>query len=138
MTTKYCDRAFISINGAPIVDLESATLKMNQNAKAVPVMTRDRYNLGFVQGNIDIDISVVIAVRNLLASPKLEAIDYETNDVQITYVSGADVYVATGVYLKDSDVNASGVGSEIKKTYNFGALKVTDAIGNSSLFNLSL
>ncbi|NJM94447.1 MAG: hypothetical protein HC842_07130 [Cytophagales bacterium] len=138
MATKYCDRAFISVNGAPIVDLESASLKQNRNAKAVPTMTRDRFNLGFVEGNTDIDINVVIAIQNTLARPKLDQVNYEAADVQITFVAGVEQFIATGVFNKDTEDNASGVGAEVKTTFNFGALKLLDAAGNSALFNLVL
>lgn len=138
MTTRYADRAFISVNGAKLADLQSASLKQNQNARAVPSMTPDGFNRGFVQGNKDIDINVQIAIVNTLARPKLEAIDYEANDVQITWVCGADQFVATGVFCKDVDDSAQGVGSEAKTTWNFGAIRLTDAVGNSSLFNLEL
>lgn len=138
MATKYCDRAFISVNGAKIADLQSASLKQNKNAKPVPSMTNDGFNRGFVQGNTDIDITLQIAVQNTLARPKLESIDYESNDIQITWVAGAETFVATGVFMKDVEDNAGGVGDEVKATYNFGALRVSDAVGNSTLFNLTL
>jgi len=138
MATKYCDRAFISINGAKIADLQSASLKQNHNAKVVPSMTNDGFNRGFVQGNRDIDISLQIAVQNTLARPKLEAIDYEANDVQITWVAGAETFIATGVFLKDNDDNAGGIGDEVKASFNFGALRISDGVGNSTLFNLTL
>ena len=79
-----------------------------------------------------------MAVQNQLARPKLEAIDYENNDVQITFLVGADQYVATGLFLKDVEDAAGGVGDEVKTTFNFSALKVQDAVGNSVLFNLAL
>ncbi len=138
MTTKYADRAFISINGARLADVQSASLKQNANARIVPTMTPDGFNRGFVQGNRDIDITCSIAVENLLARPKLESIDYEANDVQLTFVVGSDQYVATGLFMKDVDDNAGGVGDEVKTTFNFGAVKVTDAVGNSALFSLQL
>jgi hypothetical protein len=138
MTTRYADRAFISINGARLADIQSASLKVNQNRRPVPSMTPDRFNRGFVEGNKDIDITLSLAVQQGLARPKLEAIDYNTNDVQLTFVCGADQYVATGLFLKDSDDNAGGIGDEVKSTFNFGALRLTDAVGNSSLLNLSL
>lgn len=138
MATKYADRAFISVNGARIADLERASLKQNHNAKPVPTMTQDGFNKGFVKGNREIDISLSIAVQNQLSRPKLESIDYEANDVQITWVVGAEQFVATGVFLKDNDDDAGGVGEEVKATFNFGALRLTDAVGNSSLFNLQL
>lgn len=138
MTTKYADRAFISVNGARIADLQSASLKQNRNARVVPSMTPDGWNRGFVQGNTDVDITFTIAVENQLSRPKLETIDYEANDVQLTFVVGADQYIATGLFNKDVEDNAGGVGDEVKTTFNFGATRVTDAVGNSSLFNLSL
>ncbi len=138
MATKYADRAFVSVNGARIADLQSASLKQNKNARAVPSMTNDGFNRGFVQGNTDIDITMQLAVQNLLSRPKLEALDYENNDIQLTFVVGADQYVATGLFNKDVEDSAGGVGDEVKTTFNFGALRVTDAVGNSVLFNLSL
>lgn len=138
MSMLYADRAFISVNGARLVDVQSATLRQNFNAKAVPTMTPDRFNTGFVRGNTDIDVTVQIAVENALARPKLESIDYEANDVQLTFLVGADQYVATGLFPKDVEDASSGIGEEVKTTFNFGALKLTDAIGNSALFSLSL
>lgn len=138
MATKYADRAFISINGARLADIQSASLKQNRNARVVPSMTPDGFNRGFVQGNTDIDITLTLAVQNALARPKLEAINYEANDVQLTFIVGAEQFVATGLFLKDLDDNAGGIGDEVKTTFNFGALKLTDGVGNSALFGLEL
>lgn len=137
MTTRYADRAFVSVNGAPMFDVQSASLKQNHNRKPVQSMTNDGFNRGFVQGNKDIDVTMVIAVENQLGRPKLDTINYESNSVQLTFVVGADQYVATGLFLKDNDDNAAGVGQEVKTTFNFGALKLSDATGNSSLFNIN-
>lgn len=138
MATKFADRAFISVNGARIADVQSASLKQNMNAKAVPTMTPDGFNRGFVQGNRDIDITCQIAVLNQLARPKLDQIDFEASDVQITFQCGAEIFIATGVFVKDTEDSAGGVGDEVKTTFNFGALRLTDAVGNSSLFDISL
>ena len=138
MATKYADRAFITVNGARIQDLQSATLRQTLNARAVPNMTRDRFNTGFVQGNTDIDVTCQIAVQNTLASPKLEFTDFEASDVAIAFECGSDVYQATGVYLKDTEQTASGIGDEARKTWNFGALRVVDSVGNSALFDIEL
>lgn len=138
MATKYADRAFISVNGARLSDIQSASLKQNQNAKAVPSMTNNGRNRGFVQGNKEIDITIALAVQNKLSRPKLEAIDYETNDVQLTFICGAEIFTATSLFNKDVEDNAGGVGEEVKATFNFGALDVKDAVGNSVLFNVSL
>lgn len=135
---KYADRAFISINGTRVVDVQSASLKQNQNARAVPSMTPDGFNRGFVQGNKDIDITMSIAVQNQLSRPKFESIDYESSDVQLTFVVGAEQFICTGLFLKDVEDNAGGVGDEVKGTFNFGAIRLQDAVGNSVLFNIEL
>lgn len=138
MATKYADRAFITVNGARISDIQSATLRMNHNRRVVPSMTRDRFNRGFVEGNIDIDITFVLAIQNNLARPKLEFIDYATADVAIQFECGAEVFTAQGCFNKDTDTAAGGIGDEVKSTFNFGALKLVDAVGDSALFNLVL
>lgn len=138
MAQKYADRAFLSVNGTSLADVQSATLRQNKNARVVPSMTPDGNNRGFVQGNVDIDITFTLAVQNQLARPKLEAIDYENNDVQMTFLVGATQFVATGLFNKDVEDNAGGIGEEVKAPFNFGALTLKDATGNSSLFNLTL
>ncbi len=138
MATKYADRAIISLNGATLADLQSATLSQNHNRRVVHSMTNDGRNRGFVEGNLDIDIKLSIAVRNKLSRPKLEAIDYENNDVQIAWFCGAEEFTSTGVFLKDNEDNASGIGDEVKASFNFGALDLKDAVGNSSLFDIQL
>lgn len=138
MATKYADRAFLSINGARIADLESASLKQNFNAKPVPTMTPDKFNRGFVQGNTDIDLTFTMAERNLSPRPKIEKLDFENSDVQITFEAGPNQWICTGIFPKDVTDDASGVGTEVKATQNYGALKITDAVGNPVDFNISL
>jgi hypothetical protein len=101
-------------------------------------MTRDGWNKGFVQGNTDIELTCAVAVQNLLASPKIEAIDFEVNDISATFECGSDSYTVTGLFLKDTDQSAGGIGDEVKKTWNFGGLKMVDAVGNSALFDIQL
>lgn len=134
----YADRAFLSVNGARILDVQSSSLKQNFNAKPVPSMTPNRRNRGATRGNLDIDVMIQIAIENDLARPKLENIDFDNNDVQITYQVGADQYVAKGIFVKDAEDNAGGIGDEAKTTFNFGALDLVDAVGNSVLFGISL
>lgn len=138
MATRYADRCFISLNGTSLFDVQSGTLRQNLNARVVPSMTTDGYNRGFVKGNKDIDINFTIAIQNGLARPKLESIDYENNDVQATWLCGADQFIATGLFLKDVEDNSGGIGEESKAPFNFGALRLQDAVGNSSLFNITL
>jgi hypothetical protein len=138
MALRYADRAFISVAGIELSDIQSGTLRQNPNARVVPSMTRDGKNRGFVQGNKDIDVTCVLAITNTLASPKIENIDFETNDIQITFECGADIYTATGVFRKEIETSAGGVGDEVKKTFNFGALDLIDAAGNSALFDIQI
>jgi hypothetical protein len=134
----YADRAFISINGAKIADVQSASLKQTFNAKPVKSMTPDQFNRGFVQGNTDIDIDLGIAVENSLARPKLESLPFSTADIQLTFIVGADQYVAHNLFMKDTADDASGIGEEVKTKFTLGALKLLDAVGNSALFVTSL
>ena len=136
MATRYADRIFMSVNGQRIADLQRVNVKQNHSRKVVPTMTPDGYSRGFVQGNKEFDVSATIAVQNQLARPKFEEIDYENTNVQITALFGKDQLVISGVFLKDNEDDAAGVGEEVKTTFNFGALKVTDPIGNSSLFTI--
>jgi len=113
-------------------------MNLNYNAKAVPNMTPDGFNTGFVQGNLDCDIDFEIAVENLNATPKIEELPFDTADVALNFVCGADQYICSGLFCKTMKEAASGIGQEAKKNWTFGALKATDAVGNSVLFNLSL
>jgi hypothetical protein len=125
------------VNGAEIADLQSCQLRQNRNAAPVKTMTNDRFNRGFVEGNTDIDITATLAIQNSLARPKLDQVDYKANDVQIGFQVGADLFTATGVFSKDTTDDASGVGTEAKTTFNWGAIKLLDAVGNSALFDVA-
>lgn len=129
----YADRMFISVNGSRLVDVQSASIRRNFNAGPVKSMTPDGYNRGYVQGNTDIDVNLVLAIENDLARPKLESIDFKNNDVAITAIVGADQYVVGPLFPKDAEDATPGVGQEAKVTFNFGALRITDAVGNSLL-----
>lgn len=134
MAMKYADRAVITVNGARLADVKSGSLKQDLSVKPVATMTDDGYNRGFVRGNKTIDISLQLAVQNKLSRPKLEFIDYENNDVQISWYCGAEVFTAIGVVLKTAGDDASGVGEEANASFEFMALKLIDQAGNSALF----
>ena len=138
MATVYADRAFIAVNGVNVADLQSSSLRQNFNARPVDIMTPDKFNRGFVQGNTHIDVGLSIAVQKSLARPKIDQIDFEANDVSIHYFVGADEFVALGCFKKDSTDNSGGVGQESKFDINLGATKLVDAIGNAvALFDIS-
>lgn len=136
MATLYADRAFIQVNGVRVQDVQSASLRQNMNARPVPTMTPDSFNRGIVQGNRDIDITVAVAVQNTLSRPKLEGLPFTTADVALVFIVGADQYVAKSLFMKDVEDNAGGIGDEVKSTFNMGALRLTDAVGNSALFDI--
>lgn len=134
----YTDRGFISVNGVEVLDVESITARTSDNTKYVPTMTRNRRYKGTVKGNRDININFVIAVQNKLGTPKLESIDFEANDVAMTFEHGGDRYSYTGLDFVDDEQSAPAVGAEGKKTFNMLALDVVDQVGNSALFQLGL
>lgn len=138
MGTVYIDRGFLSLNGVELVDIENISLKMNDGTKAVPTMTRNRRNKGVTKGNREITTSFSVAVQSKLGTPKLEDIDYEENEIAMTFEHGGDRYTLTGGFMVDMDQSAPGVGSEGKKTWNMVFMDAIDQVGNSSLFNLSL
>lgn len=138
MATKFADRAFLSMNGAQFSDVQTARLRRNFNARPVKGMTTDGFNPGYVEGNTEYEIEFTLAVENDLGRPKLEDIDYATNDVQLTFVVGSDQYICKGLFPMEIADDAAGVGEEVKTTNRFGCRKVLDATGNSSLFNLVL
>jgi len=134
----YADRMFVSVNGVEVLDIESASVKISDGTKVVPTMTRNRRNKGTVKGNREITGSVAVAVQNALGTPKLEEIDYNSQSVAITVEHGGDRYTLTDVDFVDASQDASGVGSEGKKSFNLVAMDVIDQVGNSALFNTSL
>jgi hypothetical protein len=138
MGVLYADRGFISINGVEALDVESIELRQSDGTKAVPTMTRNRRAKGFVKGNREISVNFAVAVQTKLGSPKIESIDFDSNDVALTFEHGADRYTVVGLNFVDSSQAASGVGSEGKKSFNMVGTDVIDQVGNSSLFPTSL
>lgn len=138
MGNLYIDRGFISINGVEVLDVQDITLRMNDNTKYAPTMSRDRRYKGTVKGNRDINVHVGTAVQAALGSPKLENIDYISQSVALTFEHGADRYTLVGLDHVDAEQSAPGVGSEGKKGWNFLALDIIDQVGNSALFPTSL
>jgi hypothetical protein len=138
MGVLYIDRAFIYINGVEVLDVESVTIKMTDGTKHVPTMTTNRRPKGTVKGNREISCSLSVAVQSTLGTPKLESIDYQNNDVRLTFAQGADRYSLVGLDFVDADQAASGVGTEGKKSFNLIATDLIDQVGNSALFPTTL
>lgn len=138
MGVLFIDRGYVSINGVEVLDVESIELKLADGTKFVPTMTRNRRNKGTVKGNRDINLSFAVAVQATLGTPKIESIDFNSQDVALTFEHGGDRYSCVGLDFVDVSQSASGVGSEGKKSFNMLATDVIDQVGNSALFNSSL
>lgn len=138
MSTLYADRGFISINGVEVLDVESITVRVSDGTKHVPTMSRNRRFTGTVKGNREISCNFAVAVQNNLASPKIEQIDYQANNVALTFQQGADIYTLINMDFVDVEQSAPGVGTEGKKTYNTIFLDMIQQVGNSALFPTKL
>ena len=138
MSQLYADRMFIQIGSQEIADVQSCSVKQNRNRKVVPTMSRNRRNKGYAMGNLDIDVSLVLAVENDSPRPKLEFLDYDANDVSLVAIFGSDQLVLHGLGLNDNSDDSAGPGEEVKASFNFKALDITDPIGNGPLFTISL
>lgn len=138
MSAIFADRGFVSVNGLEMFDVESITVKVSDGTKHVPTMTRNRRFTGTVKSNREISANFTVAVQNTLATPKLETIDYQSNNVALTFEHGADRYTLVNMDFVDLDQSASGVGTEGKKAFNAIFLDIIDQVGNSSLFPTKL
>jgi len=138
MGTIFADRGFISVNGVEVLDVENISAKLTDGTKPVPTMTRNRRTKGFVKGNREFTLNFSVAVQNKLGSPKIEEIDFENNDVQLTFEQGSDRYTYVNLDHADTEQSASGVGAEGKKVWNMVATDRIDQVGNSALFPTSL
>lgn len=126
------------MNGVELLDVQSLTVNLNDATKVVSTMSTDRRNKGWTRGNREITFTAEIAVQDKQASAKLEAIDYDSQDVSVQFLQGADKYLLKSVCLNTMSQSASGVGTEGKKSLNFVALDLVDMVGNSDLFPTSL
>lgn len=138
MATLYADRGYLSMNGISILDIESITVRVSDGTKHVPTMTRNRRFTGTVKGNREISANFAIAVQNTLSTPKIEMIDYQNNNVALTFEQGADIYTLVNMDFVDVEQAAPGVGTEGKKTWNAIFLDMIQQVGNSSLFPTKL
>jgi hypothetical protein len=138
MGVLFIDRGRITINGTEVLDVENIEAKMSYGTKYVPTMTTNRRHKGTVKGNMDINLSFAVAVQSTLGSPKIENIDFNSQDVALTFQHGADRYTFTGLDFVDASQSAGGVGTEGKKSFNMLALDVIDQVGNSALFSTAL
>ena len=138
MGVLFIDRGFISLNGVEMLDVESITVRQSDGTKYAPTMTRNRRYKGTTKGNRDINVSFAVAVQATLGTPKLESLDYNTQDVALTFEHGGDRYTLKGLDFVDTEQSAPGVGAEGKKSFNMLATDIIDQVGNSALFPTSL
>jgi hypothetical protein len=134
MAGKYADRMFLAVNGAPIADVQSASIKRNRNARPVKTMTRNGRNKGIVEGNHEFELSFTLAVKNDEPYPKLDFIDFTANSVALVAQYGTESLTYNDLFATDDSTEGSGPGEEVKKSFNFGALDCTDATGNPASF----
>lgn len=134
----YADRAFVSFQGIELINIQRSSLRQDFGGKAVESMTPDRFNRGFLLGNRKITIGLTLAVEQTLARPKIDGIDFTAQDYAITYVVGANLWVATGLFPIDATDDSGGVGAESTFAINLGATRFTDAVGNPITFGVVL
>lgn len=138
MGVLFIDRGFISINGVEVLDVESITVRWSDGTKLVPTMTRNRRAKGTTKGNREYTLNFAIAVQATLGTPKIEGIDFQSQDVRLTYEHGGDRYTFVGLDHVDTEQSAPSVGTEGKKTWNMVATDHIDQVGNSALFPTAL
>ncbi len=138
MALAYADRGFISINGVQVIDVQGIHMDVDDGTKYVETMTNDRTQSGVVKGNRKVSVHIDIAVQGVLGTPKIEDIDYQNNDVALTYAQGGDRYSVHGLDHVKMSQSAPGVGQEGKKGWDFIGLKKVDQVGNSDLFSSGL
>lgn len=138
MATNYSDRGFISLNGVPIYDVEDISWEVDDGTKVVPTMTRNRRNMGYVSGNRTVTCNFSIAVQNTLATPKIEFIDFTTQDVALTIQQGADNYTLVNMAFAKVTQSAPAVGTQGKKSFSALFLDIVDSAGNGDLFPTAL
>lgn len=138
MGTLYIDRGFVSVNGVEVLDVTDITLRVADGTKYVATMTRNRRNKGYTKGNREINGHVGTAVQSGLGSPKLENIDYDSQDVALTFEHGGDRYTLVGMNHANMEQSAPAVGTEGKKGWDFLFTDIIDQVGNSALFSSSL
>lgn len=134
----YADRAFVSFQGIELVNIQRSSLRQDFGGKPVETMTNDRFNRGFLLGNRKITIGLTLATEQTLARPKLDGIDFTAQDYAVTYVVGANLWVATGLFPIDATDDNGGVGAEATFAINLGATRIVDAAGNPVDFNIAL
>jgi len=141
---RFADRCFISINGQEQINVISARCTRVENRRAVPGMTRNRRDLGFIEGNVSVRGAFTLAIPASDTPSIIEQIDFGAYDVFAVFEFGAfsggtDRVTVGPLWLNDSDRNSPAVGTEATKTYEFAALElfsstmssVTDRIGHA-------
>lgn len=136
MSRLYADRGFLNFQGVELQDVMDINVTRNDGTKPVPTFSRDRRHKGFVKGNREIRWSFSVAVQESLSTPKIEDLDFQSNDYSCTFEQGGDRYTLVGIEHADNAQGAPAVGTEGKKNFNMLALDIIDQNGNSALFKL--
>lgn len=136
MSRLYADRGHLNFQGVELQDIMEISVSRNDGTKPVGTMSRDRRHKGYVKGNREIRWTFSVAVQESLATPKIEDLDFQSNDYSCTFEHGGDRYTLVDIEHADDNQAASGVGTEGKKSFNMLALDILDQNGNSALFKL--
>ena len=135
MSKLFADRAFVSVNGFELLELENLDFTINPNLTRVETMTRNRQSAGFRFGNKAISLVLTLAVERDKAQINLGLAD-PAKTVTIGMEMGGDKFTFTGI--KQGELSGTASVGNATKTLNLEALNVIDEKGNSRLSDLSL
>lgn len=135
MATFYEDRGVMLLNGRPIVDLftiKSLTFTIDYGVDAVQSMTPDHSAAGFTQRNVDIEITLTVALPGEgLKGFVPEEYDWYSNNAVVQVYGSSSLYASTfkgdkiqflGVAFSGYGSSGfSGVGREGEYVWNFKA-----------------
>ena len=131
MGSKFADRAFISLNGIEVLDVQSARLSFNKSRQRVSTMTRNGQDAGFVEGNQAPEAQFSVAIRKLKGLPPLQSIDFGTNSVALVFEVGGNFFLVTDGWIEGPEIDASRVGGEATASYTFHGLALIDQHGSN-------
>lgn len=125
---EYADRAFVTINGLAVADLQTANFTRTQNLTRVETMTRNKRSAGFKKGNLGLTGSLEVAIKKLVAAIDLAIID-PAKEVNLVFEVGGDRYTIKD--LAESDMSMTGSVGDASKSINWEAIDIVNENGQS-------
>ncbi len=135
MSTLFADRAFVSMNGFEIAEIENIDYSFNPNLTRVETMTRSRKSAGFRKGNKAISLVLTLAIKNDEAQINL-ALKEPSNVLTVGVEMGGDKFAFIDV--EQGEMSGTATVGTATKTLNLEALDFVDEKGQSRLSDLSL